>query len=104
VLVDGGTVLNLPIPALVQDSAERIALRVTEQATYSDSSAIAFGESLIGLILSGSEDADAELGLRTGTKIIDLPSGGAGFLDASMPPAKRAQLFQAGRQAVQAAM
>jgi NTE family protein len=100
-VADGGMVCNIPTDKLGRDEVPRVGIQVMDSNAPSQmNSLLDFAKGCIGTMLNSNEgnlDAWAE---QTGATILPVDAKPYGFLDAKLPLAAKAELFQRGYQAV----
>ncbi|MGC8703643.1 MAG: patatin-like phospholipase family protein [Thiomonas sp.] len=100
-VADGGMVANLPTDRLTQDGVLRVGIQVTDgNAPQKMDSLLDFATGCIGTMLNSNEGNLVAWAKQTGATVLPVDARPYGFLDAKLPLAAKAELFERGYQAV----
>lgn len=101
-LMDGGVCNNMPVDLLADDDIENIGIHLTvnhQPMKPGVFTAWGVASRLLDLMLDSSEAAHAEIGVKTGSKIVMVDTGFVDGLDRNMSLADRTALVSAGYDA-----
>lgn len=102
---DGGMCCNLALDQLVMDGIPQIGIEVMDGLpTGGTSSYLSFAKAAIQTMLQSNEENLVAWGKMFDAKIIQVDATPYGFLDPSLPPESKEDLFNRGYQAVMKAI